>query len=344
MASLQQVSKTFRHILVIGLLIVVGIFILTTTINIFKNSHPAPPPAPTVSFGKLPTIVFPQSVTTAKLQYNLDTLSGNLPQFPDRATVFVIQQPQPTLLSLNTATTIVGQMGYTGTPIKVSDEYYKWVNTDDLPKTLLFDIYTNNFAITSSFQSDSNIQQAINLPNQNGAISTVTTYLQAATLLPTDIDANKTKATLLSLNNGQLISATSLSKTQIIQVDLFQNDVAGLPIFYPQPTHSTMNLYVAGGVSVPQIVLANFNHQTVSSQKATYPIITAQQALDLLKQGQGYIASYSGTDTTISITNIVLGYYMSDKSQQYLEPVIVFEGSNGFYAYVPAITNAWIHN
>lgn len=342
MASLQKVTQTSRHILVIGLLIVVGIFVLISGVNFIKSLHPTPPPPPTVAFGKLPPITFPQNVTNVQFTFTLDTLSGNLPDLGDRTAVYKMHLVSPTLSSLDNAKALVANMGYTGDPTKISDTDYEWTNTDDLPKTLLLNIFTNNFAISSPYYSNQDVLQANNLPDQNGAINTVMTFLQNASLTPTDIDTNKTKATLLSINNDKFTQATSLANTQIIQVDLFQNDVNKLPIFYPDPTHSTMSLYVGGGSNAAQIVLANFNHQIIGSENATYPIITAQQALDMLKKGEAYIASYDTTGTSISIHNIVLGYYMSDQQQQYLEPIIVFEGSNGFYAYVPAITSAWI--
>lgn len=343
MASLQKVTSLSRHILVIGTLFIVGLFILITIINIIKSLNPPPPPAPTVSFGKLSPISFPQNITTKKIQYSVDTLSGNFPDFGNQAKVYKIQVNQPTLNALDNAILLVSKMGYTGTPIKVSDTDYQWTNTDDLPKTLLMNIFTNNFAIASAYQSNPDVLQSNNLPDQNGAISLVNSYLQNSSLMPTDIDSNKTKATLLTLANGQLSAATSFSNTQIVEVDLFQNDVNGLPVFYPQPTHSTISFFVGGGGVNPQIVLANFNHQTVASDNATYPIYTSQQAFDMLKNGQAYIASYDGTSTSIVIHNIVLGYYMSDVTQQYLQPIIVLEGDNGFFAYVPAIKSEWIN-
>lgn len=344
MATLNQVTRTSRHILAIGVLFIVGIFLLITIINFIKSLHPTPPPPPTVTFGKLPAIIFPQSVTSLKLQFTVDTLSGNFPDFGDRTTVYTLQQAQPTLSALDNAKVLVGKMGYFGDPVKISDTYYQWKNTDPLPKTLTLNIFTNDFAITSPYQSNPDVTAGNNIPDQNGAIDTVMNFLQNASLSPTDIDTSKTKATLLSLSNGQLISATSLSSAQIIQVDLFQNDVNKLPIFYPQPTHSTMSLYVGGGNNFSQIVLANFNHQSIGSENATYPTISAQEAFDALKNGQGYIASYDGTSTTISIHSIVLGYYMSDKPQQYLMPIIVFEGDSGFFAYISAVKAEWTHN
>lgn len=344
MPTLAQVRSRSRQFLTITVLFIVGIFILMYIVNYIKALNPPPPVPPTVSFGKLPVIAFPQNVTTAKLQFNLNTISGNLPAFGDRATIYDMQQTQPSLLALGSATTLANNMGYTGNSTQISDSEYQWTNTDDIPKTLLLNIFSNNFTISSPYQSSQDILQANNLPDQNSAISTVTSFLQSANILPTDINTSKTKATLLSITNGQLTPATSLSNTQIIQVDLFQNDMHGLPIFYPNPTHSTMTFYVGGGSTQAQIVQASFYHQSIGQDNATYPIISAQEAFNALKNGQGYIAFYDGSSTTISIHNVVLGYYMSDNPQKFLMPIIVFEGDSGFFAYVPAVKGEWLHN
>lgn len=341
MATLQKVTETSRHILVIGLLSIVGIFLFIFLFNFVKGLHPPPPPPPTVSFGKLPVIAFPQTKKNTSLQFSIDTLSGSFPDFGDRATVYKIQQSQPTLLALTNAKAIAAKMGYVQDPIKISDEKYQWRNSEELPKTLLMNIFTNDFFITSLYQTNQDVILGNNLGDQNKAIDTVTAFLQNATLLPQDVDTNKTKATLLHLSGGQLSPATSLSDTQIVEIDFFQSDMNKLPLFYPEPTHSTMNVLVGGGSSTPQIVVANFIHQTITQTQATYPIITARLAFDMLKKGQGYIAAYDGTGTTIAIHNVVLGYYMSDISQHYLLPIIVFEGSNGFFGYVPAIMDEW---
>src|SRR6266404_5428692 len=120
------------------------------------------------------------------------------------------------------------------------------------------------------------------------------------------------------------------------------SDFPDRPIIYPHPPYSTMNFLVASGENQATVVSAIYNHQTVNLQpdkNATYPIKSAQQAFDDLKNGKGYIASYNGSDSQILISNIFLAYYIGVTDQDYLMPVIVFQGQNGFFAYVPAVTN-----
>ena len=77
------------------------------------------------------------------------------------------------------------------------------------------------------------------------------------------------------------------------------------------------------------------------STSATYGLITSDQAWSLLQSGQGYIARYPTSGNTVTVRNIYLGYYDSYDPQTYLQPVFVFEGDNGFLAYVPAVAAPW---
>ena len=45
----------------------------------------------------------------------------------------------------------------------------------------------------------------------------------------------------------------------------------------------------------------------------------------------------------VEINNVFPAYYVSTKTQVYLMPIFVFQGSNNFYAYVPAVTDEWIN-
>ena len=346
MASLKEVRNLSRHILAIGAIGVVAIFLIVMLVQIGKaivnTIHPPQAAKPTVAFGKLPTIHFPESQMSPNLTYSLNTLSGNLPDFGDRATVYKMNPAEPNLLALENAKSLVTKVGFLQDPTQISDSEYMWTNTDDLPKRLTVNIFTNNFTLDSDFMTNQDVLSAKNLSDENNAIGNATQFLQNFGLLPQDINTDKTKVTLLSISNGQLIPATSLSTAQIIRVDFFQDDINNLPIFYPQATYSTMYFLIGGGNVDSQIVSAHFTYHAVGQNSATYPIISAKDAYAALQKGQGYIASYDSTDTHITIHNVVMGYYIGETAQNYLQPIIVFEGDHGFFAYIPAVTADWI--
>lgn len=346
MATLHEVTTATRKILAIGAMVGGGLLTLIILFNIARTVKeivsPTPPPPPTVSFGQLPDIAFPIPVVTQKFSYSINTLTGQLPQFSDRAHVYKIDLPQPNLLALQKMQDIVNKVGFIKQPTALSDTMYQWTNQDNLPKELIANILTNDFSIKSNYTTDPTVLQSANLPDQDNAIATVQSFLTNMGIMPKDLDSGKTKASLFSIVNGKLTPATSLSTSQLIRVDLFQQDINKMQIYYPQPTYSTMYMYVAGGTTLPQIVEAKFIHQTITQDEATYPIKTASEAFQNLKDGKAYIASYDGPDNTITIRNVSLAYYLGETQQRYLMPIIVFQGDDGFFAYVSAVTDEWV--
>ena len=348
MLTLNQATSKTRSALKWGGVIFLVFFLLFLIFKIGialkQTFFPTPPPPPTVSFGKLPSIVFPNNVSDKNFNYSLNTVTGTLPTFQDRINVYKMVPISPDLLALKKAINKVSSVGFTNPELSVSAKVYQWNDNGPLNRSLTMDIFSTDFSLSSTFISDPIVQSAINLPDETTAINTAQGFLSTMSSFPDDIDGTKTKTLLFSIKNNTLTTATSVSNAQVIEVDFFQKDIDKLPIYYPKAVGSTMNVLVVGGKDQPQVAQINFSHQTVSDQSATYPIKTAQDAYSLLKQGQGYIASYFGSSTDISIKNVFLAYYIGDRKQDYLFPIAVFEGDNGFFAYVPIITDVWTSN
>lgn len=348
MTALHQATELARKFLAICAMLVIGglliYFGIKIGLGIKEKLYPTPPTPPTVTFGKLPAVIFPtQPQDLPKFVYTLNTVTGSYPDFGDRAHVYPITQPQPNLLALKNTGNTVASAGFTSTPTAISDVTYAWTNTDSLPKTITMNIQTNNFTLSSDYLTDPTVVAAQNVPDETLSISTVTDFLTSLNTLPSDIDTNKTKVSLLAITNGSLSPTSSLSTAQIVRVDLFQHDINGLPIFYTNPSYSSMYLLIgSNGDGTPQIVAGSFVHKSISSNSATYPIKTPEEAFKELQDGQGYIASFDPSQTQITIRNISMGYFMSDTDQPYLMPVIVFQGDNNFFAYVSAVSEDWI--
>ena len=344
MLSLSKIKSDgikFGKISAIALALLIGVLLLLKIIFALKETFfPTPPPPPTVIFGVLPKINFPQTTNSQGFNYTIDTLTGELPSFNMQQKIYDMQGYSANLLDLENVQNNVSAVGFIGGGKKLSERSYQWQSSDSY-KTLTIDIVTNDFTISSPFISTKSAIN-ININTESQAVDAADTFLQTSSLMPSDIDQLKTSTQLYSIQNGALIPAQSLSNTGIIAVNYFQNDVNNLPIFYPSGTQSAMRLFVATRGSNPEVVDAHFYHQYLGENSGTYPIISITQAFDMLKKGQGYIASYDGLDKNILIKDVVMGYFMGEDKQQYLEPVIVFEGDNNFLGYVPAVTAQWL--
>ena len=321
-----------------------GIFLLVKIAIFIKETvSPSPPPPPTVSFGKLPKIFFPSGIKN-KFSYVVDTLSGQLPELPDRTKVYKMSKSEPDILAVQRASEKVTTLGFNPHPEHLSDILYRWTSTEPPQKSLVLNVSLASFTLYSSYLTDKTVLTGANLVNQKGAISLAQGFLQTLALYPGDIDEEKTKTEIFSINNGVITPALSFSNTKLISVYFSQKNKDDMPIVYPAGTNSTMNLVVAGGERDSQVVSGRFFYQKATDKSATYPIKTAEEAYDQLKKGEGYIATRNGNDLNVVIKKVYLGFYVEGREQKYLMPVVVFEGTNDFIAYVSAIKAEWIGN
>lgn len=304
---------------------------------------PTPPSPPTVSFGKLPEIEFPRNSNQTNYNYVIDTITGTLPEFPDRAKVFKIEKGEPDLLALQKASEKVAKEGFISPPIKAEGNLFQWTDPNSqIGKKIVMDIFSYEFSVTSSFYSNPSVLSGKNLSGPEAARETGENFLSNLSLLSEDIDLPKTRTSLFTIRDSSLIPATSVATAQVIKVDFFQKDLDKLPVFYPNPEDSTMDLFVGGGESFAQVIQGDFFHQNISKDSSTYPIKTADEAFEELREGKAFIASPGTGGKNVSVKEVKLGYYMGGKKQDYLMPIVVFKDGSGFAAYILAVKDEWI--
>lgn len=324
--------------LVIGAVLLIYI-LFKAGIFIKEIVSPTPPKAPDVKFGKLPSIAFPQSVEKNALNYRVDTLSGNLPNFSHLANVYMMDEPKAELLALDRASDKAFTAGFKDRGKKISSYDYVW--QDKNGRTFSYNILTSNFSLKSPLSTTSAI--FVSDTSETDAINKATSFLNSLGLLHEDIDTEKTTTFLYSIANNSLVEATSLSSTQLISVHFFQKDIGDLPVFYPGGK-STMSVAITQGNRVLEVSSADFPYQKPNlNKKTTYSIKTGNEAFEELKKGKAYIIKYNPSENPVLIKNLYLGYYIGREKQNYLMPIYVFEG-NSFLAYVSAVRDEWIGN
>lgn len=354
------IQKTAKIVLIGGGSILSLIILFRIGVLMKDILFPKPPELPNARFGKLPAIPFGEPALTDKFTYAVETITGSLPTLTDRVNVYKIIHNDTTLLNAKEADRKAAAIDFIDSqgnyiPHKaLTPTDYEWTDSSDLlPRTLTMDINTYNFVLDSDFLSYPPITQSTYIANQDGGKGLVSRMLNSMNLLSDDIDQKKTTAEILTVKNGTLIPAVSLSTAQIMRINFFQKDIDELPIFYPRYPYSTMDFYVTSrALDITDVVEGHFSHQQVKlpdpklpdpADSASYPIKTADEAFKELQAGKGFIANYSGSSKNINITDVSLGYFLGDKKMDYIMPVIVFHGEEGqFYGFVSAIQDSWI--
>ncbi|HYD35432.1 MAG TPA: hypothetical protein VD999_05165 [Vitreimonas sp.] len=325
--------------------LIVGRTLLTAFIAFWKATHPAPPPPPTVGFGILPAIKFPAQTSDDKPgAYVLETATGTTPDFGDRAPVLFMPKSAASLLADQRARSIATAFEFGSEPEVLDSRTYRWTKSQPLEYVLEMDIQNYHFELTSDYLTRPELITDLNLPDNFEAVEMVKGYLTNVDLLPEDMATAAGEVTYLKSIGGQLQQAVSFSDADFIQVDLNRTPVEDAYRMYSPEGYKGTAHAVLAGTSNGQGAIVHFEYHynpADNSEVHTYPIRTSQSAWKLLQSGEGFIVN-KGAGTRAVIRDVALGYFDSFEEQDYLQPVYVFSGDDGFLAYVPAIDPEFI--
>jgi hypothetical protein len=326
--------------LVFLVLLMVGRTLYTSFVAYWKATHPAPPPPPTMGFGLLPKLPFPsQSSNDMPTRYVLETATGTLPPFGDRAKVFLMPLSSPSLLGDQQAKAKAAAIGYAFAPQVLDSHTYRWSKSSPLEATLELNTQTNFFSIKTNYLSRADLVGGDDLPDGAGSVDQVKQLLSRMQLSNRDMATVAGEITYLKSAGSELVPAVSYSDADFVQVDLDRTPVDGLYQPYsPTGLTGVISALVVGKLtSYDRVVAIENKYQPVDySQVETYPLRSVQSAWKLLQSGEGYVATKGKSDQA-TIRNVELGYYEAFEEQPYYQPIYVFTGDEGFLGYVPAL-------
>lgn len=342
MSSLTSVAIATRKIIRYGvfflIFLIVGKITLDIGITVYKKLFPPPPPVPTVAFGKLPKLPFPEKERVEGLSFTLETAEGSLPKLSNQAKVFFMPKIASNLLSLDVAKQKAQDLGFQPQPVEVSSTIYRFPNSD-APSTLEMNIVTGIFSISYDLKTD---PTAIDRkpPAPEVSASMVRAYLSGGGLLPEDL--GNTTHEFLKIDGDKFVTALSLSESDLIKINFFRKDYEGVRSMTPDTTKANTWFMVSGARErAKQMVAAEYHYFPVDESKfSTYPIKTPDLAWKEFTEGQGYIANLglNKSGDAIKIRRVSLGYYDGGSYMEFFQPIYVFEGDKGFVSYLPAVT------
>lgn len=347
--TLTQMSYYGRQVVKFGAILLVTLIVGRTfwsaASSYWKATHPPAPPPPTVGFGILPPLNFPDQTAKDKpSSYQLQTANGGLPSFGDRAKVFFMPKSSASLLADQKVKQIASSFGFVFTPTTLNDRTYRWNKTQPIQATLDMDLWNNTFSLTTNYLSRPELLSNLNLPSDSEAITTVKSYISSGMAMPPDLAVATGSATYLKAVGTDVVPAISFSDAEILQVDLNRFPVDNTFLFYtPTGIKGIVHAVLSGGLKgKDQIVEMEYKYHAIDYNTVyTYPIRSAGAAWQILQSGAGYIAQ-KGTQDAAVIRDVSLGYYDDTEEQSYMQPVYVFQGDNGFIGFVPAVDPRWI--
>ncbi|MFI5241068.1 MAG: hypothetical protein ACHQUA_01405 [Microgenomates group bacterium] len=340
---LTQVSITARKIIRYGIygiiFLTIGKIVLDISIRLYRTVFPPPPPAPTVKFGRIPKLDFPEN-PKVNITYTLETPEGELPKLPNQEKVYFMPKINPNLLSLDVAKQKAKELGFDSDPQQVSDTVYKFTDKT-FPSTLEINIVTGTFSISYDLNAD---RSALDRkpPISEIATNNIKSYLTTADIFPDDLTGPVTHE-FLKLSDGKLISALSLSEGDVIKINFFRKNYDEIPTLTQHPDEANVWFILGGSQDKSQqVIAAEFHYYPVDeSQFSTYPIKTPQAAFEELQAGNAYIANQGlvKDGESLKIRRVYIANYDPEAPAEFFQPIYVFEGDKGFMAYLPAVTS-----
>src|SRR3989344_1288740 len=343
MASLTQVAIVSRKTIRFGIYSLILVIVARTAFrmgyNVYTKFFPPPPPEPTVAFDKLPKLPFPQKEKPTNLEYILETPDGKLPSLPSQTEVYFMPPIASNIKAVDNAKQKAQNLGFdpNGKPIVENVQNVYVFTKLDTPTILTMNIITGAFSISYDLNANPTVISGT-FTESLSAIEHVKGYLNVENQAE-EINKNIITNELLKIENAKFVKADSLSEAEIIKVNIFRKNLGSkkdIPSVTPDMPEANVWAMVTGKL---EVIAAEYHFFPLDEGRlGTYPLKTSEQAWEELKKSEGYIANLGERENDkITIRKIYLAYYDAGQYMEFYQPVIVFEGDGGFYAFVPAI-------
>ena len=351
MSSLTETAYYTRRAINWTILGIVGYIVLrifwSLLVTVYLAVFPPKAPPPNHAFGTLPAVKFPapQASPSAQPIFQLQTIEGSVPAASPSANVYFMPKKGSNLLALSTAQAFAKRLSFSTTPIPdpANKNIYRFDDATNQLRHLWYDIVTTNFVIQYDFQRDTGLFLNSRVPSVQEAKSEARNLLQTYGLYPDDLVGGDIRVTYYRVSENTLVPVSSQSQADAAKADFFHPFIAATPVVGDNPSEGPISIIFSGSSnSKKRILQFRYTYLPVDYQTiATYSLKTSAQAWQELQAGNGYVIKYPKTPL-VTVRNVYLAYYDSVAPQTYLQPVFVFEGDDGFIAYVSAINPEYV--
>ncbi len=320
---------------------VLGYMGLTAAIKAYQAAHPPYVP-PTVRYGVLPKIVFPEKEFTKK-SFSMEFPNDSPPKFADQAKVYVVFRPNNGVMALAQDSQTAKNLGFSADPVKISEGVYEFSNRN-LNLTLTMNVVEGSFKLQYPYLTDQTLLNPEKTPDKEGAIRTASNFLAKANKYPKDLEEGEKKVSYWNIDTNGLKAAKSQSEANIARVDFFRKNLEDeQKIVSTNFGQAPISVLVSGENGQGRdVVEVTYKYAEIDREAfATYPIKSNQEAINQLKNGD-YWPAFDVAQNSVVIRKMYLAYLEPFTLTNYMQPIFVFEGDDGFVAYIPAITSKYL--
>lgn len=300
--------------------------------------------APTVKYGMLPKIVFPEN-NFEKKNFTFEFTNDRVPTFSDQAKVYIIYRSTTKIIALEQGKEIARQFGFEDEPLEVKEGVYEFKN-EKTNKILTMDVLAGDFKFKFPYLEDESVLEAKNVPDKTKAIEIAKSFLESGQKFTEDLQNGEQEISYWNIVDGKLNKVLAQSEAHIVKVDFYRKKLDDkFDITSAKIGEAPVSVWVSGSdIKDKEIVEANFKYANIDRESfSTYPIKTVEQVMTELQSGN-YWSSSDIPEKQVIIRNIELIYYEPITLTQYVQPLYIFKGDNNFSAFVPAILDSYVQS
>lgn len=296
-------------------------------------------------FGKIAKIKFSRPVDyPPNPEFILDTIEGEPTTATQTAKVYYLPQTPPRFGYLQTIYLMANSLGFNTELTKHVVEGENAIFQDE-EKKLVINITKFNFEYKYNYSENESIFEEAVLVSDDLIREKVKEFLRVLGRYTEELAQGKDNLIFLHYNSQtkEFDVVDNRNDANAVEIDFYRPDIDSFPIVAPKYFNSQNYIVALFQNEKYKILKAQVKFFEKEEQKVgIYPLKTGEQAWQELKEKRGVIVSAGRNNNQITIKKMFLGYYDPDVYQEYLQPVYVFLGDNGFVAYTPAIKEEYV--
>ncbi len=363
----EMVKKFVKYFfLIVGSYYLVAYVIFPGSVALFKAIFVKKIPPNTI-YNQLDQLEFvKKKINNEDITYTLNTTNAKLPTgFPYTMKVYKFKPSQYSYLAGKNASAEAAVLGFGDEDLRtdLTVTVYKWRNSRTM-SNLSIDINSRELYLDTDLEGKNSTFEKINL-DRNELINMGAGKMSEINRFNDGLYQTGNHKLKLGYYAGKKIYETDdIGQAQVALIDFYRS-IEEFPILGPDPSKGLLRMIITNYSKTPNPLNNPFIEahywEIDTDTKATYPIITVQEAWKMVTEGKAVITQvtprqsnpfepyYPVSVEKVLIDNIYLAYYETPKLQTYLQPIYVFSGKyttrgtegGDITLYFPAITGEW---
>lgn len=346
--TLTEVSYYFRKIAPIAIFSFIFLIFFYFFIKLMWPIMFPPPPPPLMIdpiFGKISPVKFSYQIDyPSNIEFILDTIEGEPITATKTAKIYYLSSKPPRFGYLETIYLMAKNLGFDTEKVKHKIDDKNAIFQDE-EKKLIVDISNFNFEYKYNYENNEQLFQNPIIYNESLIKEQVKEFLRMLGRYPEELAKGRENVIFLAYDSStkEFNVVQRKEEANAVEVDFYRPDIDGFSTVSPKYFNSQNFVVGVFEEDKFKFIKAQIKFFEKEDQKAgIYPLKTGEEVWQELKEKKANIVFLGERTNQIMIKKMFLAYYDPDSYQEYLQPIYVFLGDQGFVAYVSAVKEEYV--